>query len=103
MMITFSTSAMLWVHPGSGRFTLYSTDARTSVTAHAPLGVPARHRAAQLEVRQRAGDRRQVEGEEAVGEHRDDDRVLGLAAERDERADHPTVHPAHAAGQRQQV
>src|SRR6478752_6917992 len=103
MMITFSTSAMLWVLPGSGRFTLYSTDWRTGVTPGRPLFLPARDRPSQLEVGHRPRDRRKVEGEQAVGEHRHDDRVLGLAAERDERADHPTVDAADAARQGQQV
>src|SRR6201999_1424554 len=102
MMITFSTSAMLWVLPGSSRFSLYSTDSRTPVTPGCPLGLPPRHRAPQLEVGHRARDRRQVEREQPVGQHGHDDRVLRLAAEGDERADHPTIDAAHAAGQRRQ-
>src|SRR3954471_6169255 len=103
MMITFSTSAMLWVLPGSGRFTLYSTDRGTRVTPGCPLFLPPGNRTPQLQVRDGPRDRRQVEREQAVGEHGDDDRVLRLAAEGHERADHPAVHATHAAGQRQQV
>src|SRR4051795_5157435 len=96
MMITFSTSAMLWVLPGSVRFTLYSTDTRTGVTAGCPLVLPPGNRTSQLEGGARAGARRQVEGEQPVRQDRHDDRVLRLPAERDERADHPTVDPADA-------
>src|ERR1044071_1988440 len=106
MMMTFSMSAMLWVLPVSGRFTLYSTDTRTGVTRRSgstPLLRPPRHRTTQLEIGDRGRGRGQVEPEEAVRQPRPDNRVLGLPAEGHERADHPAVHAPDAAGQRQQV
>src|SRR4051794_34167356 len=88
-------------------FTLYSVprDASSlhrlgrSFTGPGTFFLPAVDRAAKLEVRDRAGDARKPEGEEAV--HQDsDDRERGTDAERRERADHSAVHAADPARQR---
>ena len=99
---------LVWA--GAGHFTKYSAPIGTCVHALAAaesslrlaLLAPARHRAAQLEVGDRAGDRRQPEREYAVGQDgRHDKRQRH--AERRERADHAAVDAADPARQRQQV
>src|SRR3954454_974525 len=92
MMITFSTScAMEGVRSPRGifYFTLYSSS-------------PPVDRPPQLEVGDDPRDQGKPEGEGPEDEH-GDDRQPRVDVEGDERSDHPTLHPADAARQRQQV
>src|SRR6476620_11571268 len=92
-MMTFSIASAAMDGARSLRgipyFTLYSV-------------APALDRPAQLEVRHDAGDERQPEREGAEDEDGDDGEA-GVDVERGEGADHAALHPADAAGHRQQV
>src|SRR3954454_967477 len=92
MMITFSTSA---ISAFRSRFTLYST-------AGPPFVTPLFHSCPQTEERDHSGHERQPEGQGA--EHQDGhDGEARIDPEGRERADHPALHAAHAAGDRKQV
>src|SRR6185437_14221402 len=66
------------------------------------LDAPARDRAAQLEVGDGPGHRRQPEGDRAVREHRQNGQVE-VNAERDKRTDHAALDAAKTPRKWQQV
>jgi hypothetical protein len=57
---------------------------------------------AQAQVGDRAGRRRQPEGDQPVGEHPEDGEAA-RGPERDQRSDHAALDATHTAGQRQNV
>src|SRR3954470_151865 len=79
----------------ASRFTLYST-------ARAPFVTPYLNSCPEFEERDHAGYERQPKSERSEHEH-GDHREPSVDAERGERADHPTLHPADATRDRQQV
>src|SRR5215211_3337557 len=100
--MTTSSMRSVWEVTSESIATRRRSGAGRRELALPPLQGPSPHRLAQLEVRDRTGDRRKPERERAVDEHRDR-RQAEVHAERGERPDHASVDAADAARKRQEV